>query len=61
MTTIHFNSVKKALNFQELVLNSTLSELEEVKITNLKYNRFTLFNQLAFDWTFTDAITENWR
>jgi hypothetical protein len=62
--TIHFSSVTKALNVQDLILNSILSnfeKLEEVKIFNLKYNRFTLFNKLAHDWTFTDAITENWR
>lgn len=59
---MNYNSVTKALNVQDLILNSLLSnfeKLEEVKITNLKYNRFALFNKLAHDWTYTDAVIED--
>ena len=59
---MNYNSVTKALNIQDLILNSLLSNFEklgEVKINNLKYNRFTLFNKLAHDWTFTDVVIED--
>jgi hypothetical protein len=59
MTTIHFNSVTKFLHYQDLLLDSTLRQFEQIEIINLKYSRFTLFNKLAFDWTFTDAVTED--
>ncbi len=56
---IDFNSITKDLHYQDLLLDSTLRQFEQIEIINLKYNRFTLFNQLAFDWTFTDVVIED--
>lgn len=56
---IDFNSIIKNLHYQDLLLDSTLRQFEQLEIINLKYSRFTLFNRLAFDWTFTDAVIED--
>ena len=56
---IDFNSVTKALHYQDLVIDSTLRQFEQIEIINLKYSHFTLFNKLAHDWTFTDAVIED--
>lgn len=56
---IDFNSITKDLHYQDLLLDSTLRQFEQIEIINLKYNRFTLFNKLAHDWTFTDVVIED--
>lgn len=56
---IDFRSITKDLHYQDLLLDSTLRQFEQLEIINLKYSRFTLFNRLAFDWTFTDAVIED--
>lgn len=56
---IDFNSITKDLHYQDLLLDSALRQFEQIEIINLKYSRFTLFNQLAFDWTFTDVVIED--